>query len=113
MAFQFTGSAGAGLPPLPRDPGKVLTKFPKLFSLLMEREYEDKKPIGVVQLQLRTDGDRFKGNLKLADHGGLVINAHGRTVDELLVMLEAALASSPQAWEPDPYPLNGSKGKKK
>lgn len=113
MGFVFSGAPGAGLPPVPRDAGKALAKWPRLCSLLAEREYDDKKPIGVVQLQIRTAGDRFEGNLKMADHGGLTMKGHGRTVDELLTLLEAGLSSSPQAWEPDPYPLNGSKAKKK
>lgn len=97
----------------PREPSKVIAKFPQLQSWLADRVYDDGKPCGVVQLQVRTSPSGYEGNLKVADHGGLMIRVAGRNLDEVLAALEAALASNPVPFEVDPYPLNGSKGKKK
>lgn len=96
----------------PRPKSKLFEKFPELQGYLSEVAYSDGVKLGSVQLSIRTRGSQLVAQLKIADHGGLRLTAEERSVDDALVLLEAALTSTPVPWERDPYPLDGAVKKK-
>lgn len=113
MPRAFRGVEGVGMGNLPRKRSELIAKLPTLQGWLCDRVYDDGKPCGLVQFTVRTRATDFEGTLKIADQGGLMMKVAADSFEDVLVALELALASEPAPWEPDPYPLNGNKGKKK
>lgn len=109
-AFEGTVSAGA---PINRSKSKVLGAFPELSSWLVEGAYPDGKPVGMVQLSIRPKGAVYVATLRIADQGGLMLQTEDVQLDDVLLLLEAALTASPTPWQRDPYPLGQISGKRK
>lgn len=113
MAKQIGTPQSGSFMPKHRGKGALLAKMPNLLSYLVDTTYDDGAPVGTVQLGIRTRGPLLIGQLRLADQGGLRIQVEANSFDEVLGLLEAALASPTAPWEPDPYPLDGAKKKRK
>ena len=87
--------------------------FPALAGWLCDAAYDDGKPCGPVQLSLKRRGSDVVITLKLADQGGLKLEAVESSPDKALVALEALLKADPVPWQADAYPLSGGPKKKK
>lgn len=110
---QMPGSVATGGAAPARPTPKTLVSFPELSSWLKDTCYPDGKPIGMVQLSVRPKGAVYVVSLRIQDQGGLVMTAEEQSLDDALVLLEAALVSSPPPWHRDPYPLGQVTGKRK
>jgi len=113
MPKPFTGNPTEGTVLTGATKGGMAKNLPELMSWLCDASYEDGKPMGQVQVQLRRAGPLIVGVLKIADQGGLKLEVTDSSPDRALASLEAALSASPIPWQTDPYPLGGRTGKKK
>jgi len=100
------------LPLVPADPGGWGKLYPELAGWLCDAYYPDKKPIGQTQLTVRRKGHHVVVQLKIADQGGLKVEAYDENLDKALGLLEAVLRGKPVPWQRDDFPL-GQGGKKK
>jgi len=91
----------------------MLAKCPELQSWLCDPSYPDGKPIGATQLTIRRRGASIFAQLKIADQGGLKVEAAEPSVDRALAALEAFLTCSPVPWQTDAYPLDAGAKKRK
>lgn len=88
-------------------------KLPELTGWLSDASYPDGKPVGMVQLSIRPKGAVYVVQLRVEDHGGLILTVEDPVVDDALVLLEASLTSDPIPWTRDPYPLGSVTKKRK
>jgi len=108
-----TGAAASGQP-VNRTKTRLLgEKLPELASWLSDATYPDGKPVGMVQLSMRPKGAVYVVQLRIEDHGGLIVTVEDASLDDALVLLEATLTSDPIPWVRDPYPLGSVTKKKK
>lgn len=112
MPRNLTGEAGGGIL-AGRSKPKLFEKFPELSSWMSDAAYQDGKPVGMVQLSIRPKGAVFVATLRIQDQGGMMLQVEDVSLDDTLILLEAALMASPVPWSRDPYPLGQITGKKK
>lgn len=91
----------------------MLSKCPELQSWLCDPCYPDGKPIGATQLTIRRRGASIFVQLKIADQGGLKVEAAEPSIDRALAALEAFLTAKPVPWQTDAYPLDSGAKKRK
>lgn len=97
----------------PRSTPKTLSQFPELSSWLKDTAYPDGKPVGMVQFSVRPKGAVYVVQLRIQDQGGLLMSVEDASLDDALVLLEAALTAVPPMWVRDPYPLGAVTSKRK
>jgi hypothetical protein len=81
--------------------------LPELMSWVCDATYADGTPLGQTMLQLRRQGGVMLASLKIADQGGLKIEAVDATPEQALASLEALLAAVSVPWQTDRYPVGG------
>lgn len=91
----------------------MLQKCPELQSWLCDPSYPDGKPIGATQLTIRRRGASIFVQLKIADQGGLKVEAAEPTIDRALAALEAFLTAGTVPWQTDAYPLDAGQKKRR
>lgn len=111
MPRALTGSVGEGIQ-VSRAKSKLLEKMPELCSWLSDGVYSDGKQVGMVQLSIRPKGSVYLASLRIQDQGGMVITTEEGTIEDALLLMEAALCASPVPWSRDPYPLGQISSKK-
>jgi hypothetical protein len=106
-------SVKPGLPSLTqRDLSACLSLFPNLNSLLSDPNWSDLSPKGKVCLMLFIDEATVRVLLKLEDMA-LKTSLAAHTIDDVLAVLEKALATDQVVWEQDVPRQHGGKKKGK
>jgi len=112
MPRAVSGVSGSALQ-VKRTDAKMFVHFPELTSWLADGNFSDGKPVGMVQLSIRPKGMVYVVQLRVQDQGGMILTVEDPSLDDALMLLEAALVATPVPWSRDPYPLGISQSKKK